>query len=220
MGIIVLTVVTSIEDTSVNPLTVLLKIVLYFIVIAIVAFVMFKCKKLIEGAGEKRRVTIFAIAFCFLLSYVSEQFFGIADITGAYFAGLMLCNMKIGDYIKARAEVPSYLLFSPVFFASIGIKTQLEGMNGKLIGFCVILLVVAILTKVVGCGLERRYADTATGSTADWCGMISRGEVALIVAQKGYACGMLDDVLFAPIVVVVIVTTPDHADLIKSCYER
>ena len=117
MGIIVLTVVTSIEDTSVNPFTVLLKIVLYFIVIAIVAFVMFKCKKLIEGAGEKRRVTIFAIAFCFLLSYVSEQFFGIADITGAYFAGLMLCNMKIGDYIKARAEVPSYLLFSPVFFA-------------------------------------------------------------------------------------------------------
>lgn len=59
MGIIVLTVVTSIEDTSVNPLTVLLKIVLYFIVIAIVAFVMFKCKKLIEGAGEKRRVTNF-----------------------------------------------------------------------------------------------------------------------------------------------------------------
>ena len=104
MGIIVLTVVTSIEDTSVNPFTVLLKIVLYFIVIAIVAFVMFKCKKLIEGAGEKRRVTIFAIAFCFLLSYVSEQFFGIADITGAYFAGLMLCNMKIGDYIKARAD--------------------------------------------------------------------------------------------------------------------
>ena len=208
MGIIVLTVVTSIEDTSVNPLTVLLKIVLYFIVIAIVAFVMFKCKKLIEGAGEKRRVTIFAIAFCFLLSYVSEQFFGIADITGAYFAGLMLCNMKIGDYIKARAEVPSYLLFSPVFFASIGIKTQLEGMNGKLIGFCVILLVVAILTKVVGCGLGAKICRYSNKEALQiGVGMISRGEVALIVAQKGYACGMLDDVLFAPIVVVVIVTT-------------
>ena len=203
MGIIVLTVVTSIEDTSVNPLTVLLKIVLYFIVIAIVAFVMFKCKKLIEGAGEKRRVTIFAIAFCFLLSYVSEQFFGIADITGAYFAGLMLCNMKIGDYIKARAEVPSYLLFSPVFFASIGIKTQLEGMNGKLI-----LLVVAILTKVVGCGLGAKICRYSNREALQiGVGMISRGEVALIVAQKGYACGMLDDVLFAPIVVVVIVTT-------------
>ena len=208
MGIIVLTVVTSIEDTSVNPLTVLLKIVLYFIVIAIVAFVMFKCKKLIEGAGEKRRVTIFAIAFCFLLSYVSEQFFGIADITGAYFAGLMLRNMKIGDYIKARAEVPSYLLFSPVFFASIGIKTQLEGMNGKLIGFCVILLVVAILTKVVGCGLGAKICRYSNKEALQiGVGMISRGEVALIVAQKGYACGMLDDVLFAPIVVVVIVTT-------------
>ena len=208
MGIIVLTVVTSIEDTSVNPMTVLLKIVLYFIVIAIIAFVMFKCKKLIEGPGEKRRMTIFAIAFCFLLSYISEQFFGIADITGAYFAGLMLCNMKIGRYIKARVEVPSYLIFSPVFFASIGIKTQLEGMNGKLIGFCFILLVVAILTKIVGCGLGAKICKyTNKEALQIGVGMVSRGEVALIVAQKGHACGMLDDVLFAPIVVVVIVTT-------------
>lgn len=217
MGIIVLTIVTSMQDTSVNPVSVLVKIVLYFVVIGIVAFVMFKCKKLIEGTGEKRRITIFAIAFCFLLSYVSEQFFGIADITGAYFAGLMLCNMKVGHYIKDRVEVPSYLIFSPVFFASIGIKTQLEGMTGKLIGFCVILLIVALLTKVVGCGLGAKLCKyTNKESFQIGIGMISRGEVALIVAQKGYACGMLDDTLFAPIVVVVIVTTLITPILLKA----
>lgn len=208
MGIIVLTIVTSIQDTSVKPISVLIKILLYFVMIVIVALVMFKCKKLIEGTGEKRRITIFAIAFCFLLSYVSEQFFGIADITGAYFAGLMLCNMKVEHYIKERVGIPSYLIFSPVFFASIGIKTQLEGMNLKLLGFCIILLIVAILTKVLGCGLGAKICKYENKEALQiGIGMISRGEVALIVAQKGHACGMLDDTLFAPIVVVVIVTT-------------
>ena len=208
MGIIVLTVVTSIQDTSVKPSTVLLKILLYFVMIVVVAFVLTKCKKLIEGPGEKRRITIFAIAFCFLLSYVSERFFGIADITGAYFAGLMLCNMKVGYYIEARVSVPSYLIFSPVFFASIGIKTRLEHMDMKLLGFCFLLLAVAILTKIVGCGLGAKVCKyTNKEALQIGIGMISRGEVALIVAQKGHACGMLEDTLFAPIVVVVIVTT-------------
>ena len=208
MGIIVLTVVTSIQDKSVKPTSVLLKIILYFVMIAIVAFFLFKCKKLIEGTGEKRRITIFAIAFCFLLSYVSEKFFGIADITGAYFAGLMLCNMKVGHYIEERVGVPSYLIFSPVFFASIGIKTQLKHMDLRLLGFCIILLAVAILTKSIGCGLGAKLCNyTNKEALQIGVGMISRGEVALIVAQKGHVCGMLDDILFAPIVVVVIVTT-------------
>ena len=221
MGIIVLTIVTSIEDTSVNPVMVLVKIVLYFIVIGIIAFVMFKCKKLIEGAGEKRRVTIFAIAFCFLLSYVSEQFFGIADITGAYFAGLMLCNMKIGDYIKARSEVPSYLIFSPVFFASIGIKTQLEGMNGKLIGFCVILLVVAILTKVIGCGLGAKICRYSNKEALQiGVGMISRGEVALIVAQKGLSVGMIGSEYFTAVILLIIVSSISTPILLKILYTK
>ncbi|MEE1249319.1 MAG: cation:proton antiporter [Lachnospiraceae bacterium] len=208
MGIIVLTVVTSIQDKSVKPSSVLLKIILYFVMIAVVAVILVKCKKIIEGPGEKRRITIFAIAFCFLLSYISEKFFGIADITGAYFAGLMLCNMKVGHYIEERVGVPSYLIFSPVFFASIGIKTQLKHMDLRLLGFCFILLAVAILTKILGCGLGAKLCKyTNKEALQIGVGMISRGEVALIVAQKGHACGMLDDILFAPIVVVVIVTT-------------
>ena len=208
LGIIVLTIVTSLKDTSVNPVTVMVKIVLYFIVIGILFFLVSKCKPLIESEGQKRRVTVFALAFCFLLSYVSEKFFGIADITGAYFAGLMLCSMKNGEYVKDRINFPSYLFFSPVFFASIGIKTSLDGMTGSMIGFTIILLVIALLTKVVGCGLGAKFCRyTNKEALQIGVGMISRGEVALIVAQKGYQCGMLDDRFFAPIVLVVIVTT-------------
>ena len=208
IGVIVLTVVTSLKDTSVSPVSVLLKIVAYFIFIAIVTFILLKVRKFVETQDEKRRTVILCVAFCFVLSYISEEFFGIADITGAYFAGLMLCYMKIGPYVARRCEIPSYLIFSPVFFASVGLKVTLGGMDASIWIFSIVLLVIAILTKVVGCGLGAKVCG-CTGKEAlqIGIGMVSRGEVALIVAQKGYASGMLDNVLFAPIVLVVIVTT-------------
>ena len=208
LGIIVLTIVTSLKDTDVSPISVILKIVLYFIFIGIITFVLMKLKRYIEGQDEKRRIVILSVAFCFVLSYISEEFFGIADITGAYFAGLMLCSLKVGPYVARRCEIPSYLIFSPVFFASVGLKVALGGMNASIWIFSAVLLIVAILTKVVGCGLGSRMCKCNNMEALQiGIGMISRGEVALIVAQKGYACGMLDDVLFAPIVLVVIVTT-------------
>lgn len=208
IGIIVLTIVTSLMDTSVSPITVVLKIVLYFVFIAVLIFVLTKLKVFVEEQDEKRRTAIICVALCFILSYISEEYFGIADITGAYFAGLMLCTMKVGPYVARRCEIPSYLIFSPVFFASVGLKVTLGGMDASIWIFAIILLVIAILSKVVGCGLGAKICG-CTGKEAFQVGigMISRGEVALIVAQKGYASGMLDDVLFAPIVLVVIVTT-------------
>lgn len=217
VGIIVLTVVTSLKDTSVSPVSVILKILLYFVFIAVVTFILLKIKPFIEMQDEKRRIVILCIAFCLIMSYISEQFFGIADITGAYFAGLMLCTLKVGPYVARRCEIPSYLIFSPVFFASVGLKVALGGMNASLWIFSVILLIIAILTKVVGCGLGARFCKcNNTEALQIGIGMISRGEVALIVAQKGYACGMLDDVLFAPIVLVVIVTTLLTPILLKA----
>lgn len=208
LGIIVLTIVTSLKDTSVSPISVVLKIVLYFVFIGVMTFVLMKLKRFIEGQDEKRRIVILSVAFCFVLAYISEEFFGIADITGAYFAGLMLCSLKVGPYVARRCEIPSYLIFSPVFFASVGLKVALGGMNAGIWIFSVILLVVAILTKVVGCGLGARACKCNNMEALQiGIGMISRGEVALIVAQKGYASGLLDDVLFAPIVLVVIITT-------------
>lgn len=208
LGIIVLTIVTSLEDTSVKPASIFIKIILYFIVIGIIWFVLSKLKPLLESWDHLRRTSILALAFCFIMAYVSEEFFGIADITGAYFAGLMLCSMKIEHYVNRRASILTYLIFSPVFFASIGMKTNLEGLNGSLILFSIILLLVAILSKVVGCGLGAKLCKYKNKEALQiGVGMVSRGEVALIVAQKGYQAGMLNDALFAPIVLVVIVTT-------------
>ena len=120
----------------------------------------------------------------------------------------MLCTIKVGPYVARRCEIPSYLIFSPVFFASVGLKVTLDGMDASIWLFSILLLVIAILSKVVGCGIGARICGcNAREALQIGVGMVSRGEVALIVAQKGYASGMLDNKLFAPIVLVVIVTT-------------
>lgn len=221
LGIIVLSVATSLNDSSVKVSVVLLKIVLYFVMLAAVGFIVFKLRKFIDSEGKKRRISIIAIAFCFLLSYVSEKYFGVADITGAYFAGLMLSTMHAGDYVCKRLDYPSYLFFSPVFFASVGLQTTLDGMNSSLIIFTLLLTIVALTSKVIGCGLGSKICGaTNRESLLIGVGMISRGEVALIVAQKGYQVGLLDNKLFAPIIIVVIISTLITPILLKLLYKK
>lgn len=208
LGIVVLTIVTSLQDSSVKISIVLLKIVLYFVMIAILTFILLKFKRFLEQWNRQRRIAILAVSFCLILSFISETVFGIADITGAYFAGLILCTTEIGPYVSRRVEIASYLFFSPVFFAGIGLKTSLSGFNMNILAFSILLLLIAIFSKIIGCGLGAKITGfTSKESVQIGIGMISRGEVALIVAQKGYQCNLLNDTLFAPIVLVVIVTT-------------
>ena len=135
---------------------------------------------------DMRRFVIVAFVFCLLLSFGAEEFFGVADITGAFIAGLILSNTPCVHYMTARFETVSYMLLSPIFFASIGIQVDLSGMNSQLFFFTLSLVVIAIVSKVVGCGVGAkscRYSNEE--SLQIGVGMISRGEVALIVATKG-----------------------------------
>lgn len=210
LGIIALTVITSFADPDVNIFIVLLKIVLFFAFVVICAVIIHKVfQKMEQKYGRKRRVAIYAVAFCLFMSYCAEEFFGVADITGAYFAGLILCNISdTKSYIASKVTVTSYMFFTPIFFASIGIKTVVTGLTPTLIVFSIVLLIVAIITKIVGCGIGAlickfdRHEALSVG-----IGMVSRGEVALIVAQKGAQVGLISETMFPAIVVVVIVTT-------------
>ena len=219
LGMIVLAVVSSMKDTSVKPTTVLVKIVLYAVLITILMLIISRLEFVLEKADHKRRATIFAIAFCFLLAYISEIGFGIADITGAYFAGVMLCRSKIKEYVDFKIHDVSTVFFSCIFFASVGLKVTLGGMGLDIWFFAVILTVIAILSKMVGCGLGAKVCGfTWTESLQTGVGMISRGEVALIVAEKGRQCGLVEESLFAPIILVVIVTTLITPILLKLVF--
>ena len=210
MGIIVLTLVSAMTDPTVQPIAVLGRIAAFFILVVIVGFVMYRLFRAITNEwSNHRRIAIYALSFCLILSFVAEHYFGIADITGAYFAGLILCNLlEAREYINKKVNILAYMFFSPVFFASMGIKTELDGMTGSLLIFSFALLAVAIITKIVGCGLGAKFMGfNWSDSLSIGLGMVSRGEVALIVAQKGAQVGLIDSSLFPPIVLVVIVTT-------------
>lgn len=219
LGIIALTVITSFTVPGVDIMVVLLKILLFFVFIAVCGFFVFRLFRKLEIVyGTKRRVAIYAVAFCLLLSYISEVYFGVADITGAYFAGLILCNVtETKSYIASKINITSYMFFTPIFFASIGIKTVITGMSQELILFTLALLIVAILSKIVGCGLGAKICGFSNmDSLAIGVGMISRGEVALIVAQKGEQAGLISPTLFPAIVLMVIVTTLITPILLKA----
>ena len=210
LGIVVLTILTALTDPSVKPILVLGRIV---------AFFGFRTgcwsryvPRIPQDGGEVASSSPYCNlcgSFAFLMSYVAERYFGIADITGAYFAGIVMCRLSSArDYVASKTNVLGYMLFSPLFFASIGIKTNLEGLTSTMAIFAVVLTIVAILTKIIGCGIGARIMGFQTyDAFSIGLGMVSRGEVALIVAQKGEQAGLIDPHMFPPIVLVVIVTT-------------
>ncbi|WP_054740175.1 cation:proton antiporter [Cellulosilyticum ruminicola] len=222
LGIVALTIITSMADSSVDIVLVLMKIVLFFIFSGIVGFGFYKFyKNWTEEERNKRRFVIVAFVFCLLLAFCAEEFFGVADITGAFIAGLIISNTDKKEYITQRFEIMSYILLSPVFFASIGLTVNVPQMTPTIILFSLILLVMAILTKIVGCGLGAKICGyTGRESLQIGTGMISRGEVALIVASKGAALGLLSTVQFGPIVIMVVITTIITPVLLKVVFKE
>lgn len=210
LGIVALTIITSLADSSVNVAVVLLKIVAFFVVAIVAGLIFYKLFKIWTDRYQRdmRRFVIAAFVFCLVLSYVAEEFFGVADITGSFIAGLIISNTQKTKYIASRFSTLSYMLLSPMFFASIGLKVALPEMTTAIIVFSVILVIVACLTKVVGCGLGAllcRY--TKSEAVQIGVGMISRGEVALIVANKGNAVGLMSANILGPIIIMVVATT-------------
>ncbi len=222
LGIIALTVITSMADPSVNIAAVLLKIVAFFAFAVVAGFLFYKFYATwFEKSGKgMHRHSIVVFVFCLLMSYVAEEWFGVADITGAFIAGLIISCTQKTKYVAPKFDTLSYLLLSPVFFASIGLKVVLPNMNGTLIWFAVILTVVAVLTKIVGCGLGAKLCRyNGKDSIRIGVGMISRGEVALIVASKGEAVGLLGTNFLGPVVIVVLITTIITPILLKIVYK-
>ena len=144
-----------------------------------------------------------------------------ADIIGAFFAGLMIANTTRAVYVNSQCETLSYMLLSPVFFASVGLKVTLSSMDGTVILLTVITIALAIVTKVIGCGLGAKlFGYTNAESLRIGVGMVSRGEVALIVTNKGIATGMMNPIFLAPMVIMVAATTIVTPIMLRAVYPK
>ena len=208
LGLIALTIVTSFAGDGSNLVMVLVKILLFFVFIAVVGFVAIRFFRWLmnRAAGRnQRRYPVLAFVLCLLLAYCAEEFFGVADIIGAFAAGLVISATPKAKYIQSKFDALSYLLLTPVFFASIGTKVVLPQMTVSLVLFSVTLLAVAILSKIIGCGLGAKLCKFQNHEALQiGAGMACRGEVALIVATRGLSMGVLSQALLTPVIITVV----------------
>ena len=233
LGIIALTVVISLgtggsgaSGNSESLGIVLLKILLFFVFVGVFGFIIYKLyKKWYEHAGKgMHRHAIIAFVICLIMAFCAEYFFGVADITGAFFAGVIISMTQKDQFIASKFDVVAYMFLSPVFFASIGLKVDgnaVMHMGPVIALYAVGLAIIAILTKIIGCGLGAK----ACGYKDYQClrigvGMISRGEVALIVANKGIEAGLMSSSVVAPVIIVVIVTTIITPIILKPVFMK
>ena len=222
IGIVVLTFVIGMTDSETKPMQVIVNTVLFFvlaIVVGIVIYVIFK--KFDSKYPHTRRIPILGLALCFAMAYVAEVYFGIADITGAYVAGIILCSLKDSEYIAEKMDINSYMLFGPVFFASIGLKTDVSGFSSSLVLFCVGFVLVALITKILGCGLMARVLGfKGYDALKVGVGMMTRGEVALIVAQKGLSAGLISSEYFTAVILLIIISSISTPIILKLLYAK
>ena len=223
IGIIVLTCVlgaSSGEGVGIGG--VLIQTALFFLVAIGVGVVIHYAMKWLDARNpHTQRITIVSMAFCFAMAYIAEQYFGIADITGAYIAGIVLCTMTDAPYVERRVDISNYVIFAPVFFASIGLKTDISGLTPEILLFCICFVIVALLTKIIGCGLAAKVCRFNWGDSLKvGVGMMTRGEVALIVAQKGLEIGVVDPVYFTAVILLIIVSSVATPLVLKTLFAK
>lgn len=223
LGIIVLSFLSGFSTGESNPLEVIIHIVLFFVFVLVVGLVVRKLFGYIaEEHWHSRRVAVWALAFCLLMSYVAEVWFGVADITGAYFAGLILCNVtKARQFVAKKFTVTAYMVFTPVFFANIGMMTNMRNMNSEILLFALLLIVAAVISKIMGCGLGAKLCGmSGHQSLVVGIGMVARSEVALMVAQKGLDSGLIPEEALPAIVLSIVASALVTPILLKIAVGR
>lgn len=222
IGIIVLTFVIGFKSPDSNPMSVIVNTVLFFLFAIVVGYISYRIFKEVDARyPHTRRIPIAGLAFCLAMAYIAEKYFGIADITGAYVAGIILCSIRDSEYIAKKMDTNSYMLFGPVFFASIGLKTNVESVSMGILIFSIAFVAVGLVSKIIGCGLMARLCKfDGIDSLKIGVGMMTRGEVALIVSQKGLTAGLLTPVYFTSVILLIIVSSISTPIILKILYAK
>ena len=228
IGIVVLSVVISLSGnetgaTSESPLFVLLKILLFFAAAVVVGLLVKKGMECLDRRfPHHRMIPIFSLAVCFFFAYASEKWFGVADITGAYVAGLVLSGNQDHAYIEKRSDMMSYLIFTPVFFANVVLSIDPSGfrLNPGFILFGVLFVLAGLAGKVLGCSgtaLLCRYRPK--DALRIGVGMMARAEVALVCMTKGIDSGLIDPSIAIFVVVLIVVSSFVTPIVLRSSYK-
>ncbi|MBR1796552.1 MAG: cation:proton antiporter [Clostridiales bacterium] len=220
IGIFVLTIVIGIKDPSQDIGNTFLMTGLFFLASVVFGYVFYRVFKVIDNRWpHTRRIPIIGLALCFVMSYCAQKYFGVADITGAYVAGVILSSLKDSNYISRKMDINSYMIFGPVFFASIGLQTDIKSVDMSILLFSICFVVVGMLSKILGCGGVSFLCGFRGKDTLKiGCGMMTRGEVALIVAQRALSVGALSGAYFTSVILLIITSSILTPIVLKILY--
>ena len=220
IGIIVLTIVLGVSSGKGGYLEIILKTLGFFACALIVGYIVYKLFKWYDKRHPRsHRIPMYALGVAFIFAYCAEKFFGIADITGAYIAGIVLCNLHDASYMESKIDINAYMLFSPIFFAGIGLKTDLSGLTLDILWFAIAFVIVGCISKIIGCGgISKALGFNWKESYQIGLGMMVRGEVALIVATKGLSNNLISPEYFSAVILLIIVSSMLVPILLKRAF--
>lgn len=228
IGIVLLAFVSGLKSSEGGggeAVKVIVNTILFFICSIVVGFVIHKLFYWLEKyRPHTRRVPIFSLVTCLLFSWAAEEIFGIADITGAFVAGVIIRTVKGAEEDTARKlDISSYMIFAPVFFAGIGIKVTIEFANigPWLITYAVCFALVAMLCKIGGCFAAAKLCRFGNmDALRIGAGMMARGEVALIVATKGAEAGVISSEFFIAVIALIMISSILTPITLKLLYKN
>jgi Kef-type K+ transport system membrane component KefB len=226
IGIVILSMVVALaragEGLDVAGIAlVVVRMVLYFVAaIYLMRVALPPLARFAERLGVSQGLLAFTLMVAFVAAWAAEYVGGVAAITGAYLAGVMLAQTRWREQIDHGIHPLTYSMFVPVFFISIGLQANGREL-GEQIAFTIVLVAVAIVAKAVGCALFAwLFGFTPRESVQVGAGMISRGEVGLIVAGYGLANGIITQPVFSASVIMVLATTMITPPLLRLTYPR
>ena len=222
IGIVLLSLFVSIDATGGAGdigRSVGMMIAFFAAAVAVGLIIRIAMKYISKRFPHTRRIPILSFAVCFFYAYAAETWFGVADITGAYVAGLMLSGLHETEYVDRKIEISNYMIFAPVFFANIGITSNFDSINAQMAGFGVLFVLAGIAGKVIGCGGGALLCGYGLkDSLRVGIGMMVRAEVVLVCAQRGVDSGLVDPAIMPFVLILIIATTLLSPILLKLTY--
>lgn len=228
IGLIIVSFVLSLAQTakaggsgSIGAVMLMVSVkVIIFCIISVIVIVFLP--RLLNMLAEKERnfsmLTIIAISLGLTFAFIAEEL-GIAAITGAYVCGLVISAVNKKETIVHKVKNISSYFLTPVFFASIGLATNIKSINSSMLLLSILLLLTAVLGKIFGCGIVAKLYGMSNGEAIQiGAGMVSRGEVALITTNLGLQAGIITENLYIPTLIVVVVTTLITPILLKMAF--
>lgn len=206
----------GIEGSSKVPLSLmLLEQVLFFIAVFLLIrwgapYLMNLSKKLLAESA----VIIVSLTLCLSMSYLADLI-GLSSVIGAFSAGVAIGQTNVWQDIRYNIEAIGYAVFIPVFFVSIGLEVSFHGLSKQFL-FILLFTLVAIFSKLLGGFIGSRFSGfNRPSSLMVGSGMVSRGEMALIILQLGYQAGLVINSYYSAIIIVILFTTLSSPFLLK-----